>query len=396
VEHTPAQPAPPADPSASPPPADPSGPPLPTALSWALVAFIIEFDNEFEHRMPHKTTRHGTTGGLAHPPWLVSMAMWAHCMRHVPPDGIAAGELARRSGLTAKSLQMVVKRMSQWWGYLSVTAGLADGGAKPPRSAWLVRPTRAGRQAQEVWEPLTGEIEDRWRDRFGQAETERLRAALHGVVSQSGTGLPDFLPVGQPRLGKPPADGAAATAPPATGLPGLLSQALLGLALDFEDESDLSLGQYTAAAPARLAVSASVLRVLDGPGVRVSDVPALTGVAKMAVDNWLGSLETHRYLAIGPDPAGSRFKVATLTARGERARDAYLRWAGEAERRWQDRFGVQTVDALRRAAQPFVNNDLLRQGTEPYPDGWRAAVRRPGTLPYYPVISARGGFPDGS
>jgi DNA-binding MarR family transcriptional regulator len=341
--------------------------------------------------MPHRTTRHGSTGGLARPPWLVSMAMWAHCMRHVPPDGIPAGELARRSGLSAKSLQMVVKRMSQWWGYLSVTPGQAGAGAKPPRAAWLVRPTSAGRQAQEVWAPLTGVIEDRWRERFGPAETERLRTALHTLVSRFDVALPDFLPAGEPRLGRPPAGGAAATT-----LPGLLSQALLACALDFEGESDLSLGQYTAAASARLAVSANVLRVLDGAGVRVSEVPAMTGVAKMAVDNWLGSLEAHGYLAIGPDPAGSRFKVATLTGSGRHAQDAYRRWAGGAERRWRDSFGPQPVSALRGAVQPFMDGDRLRQGAEPYPDGWRASRRPPGTLPHYPVISARGGFPDGS
>jgi DNA-binding MarR family transcriptional regulator len=365
-------------------------------LSWALIAFIIEFDNEFERRMPHRTTRHGSTGGLAHPPWLVSMAMWAHCMRHVPPDGIAAGELARRSGLSAKGLQTVVKRMSEWWGYLSVAPGPAAAGTKPPRSAWLVRPTSAGRQAQDVWEPLTGVIEDRWRDRFGHGETEQLRAALHGVVSQFGTALPDFLPVGEPRLGAPPASGAAAAALPATSLPALLSQALLAFALDFGDESDLSLGQYTAATPARLAVSANVLRVLDGPGVRVSDVPALTGVARMTVDNWLGSLQAHRYLAIGPDPAGRRFKMAALTGRGRRAQDTYRRWAGDAERRWQDRFGAPAVGALRGATQPLLDGGRLQQGAEPYPDGWRAAAGRPGTLPHYPVITVRGGFPDGS
>ena len=33
---------------------------------------------------------------------------------------------------------------------------------------------------------------------------------------------------------------------------------------------------------------------------------------------------------------------------------------------------------------------------EPYPDGWRASVRRPATLPHYPMVLHRGGFPDGS
>ena len=34
-----------------------AGLPLSTLLSQALVAFTIEFDNEFEHQMPHRTTQ---------------------------------------------------------------------------------------------------------------------------------------------------------------------------------------------------------------------------------------------------------------------------------------------------------------------------------------------------
>ncbi len=64
--------------------------------SQLLVAFTVEFDNEFEHQMPHRTTRHGLTPGSGRVPWLVSMAMWVHCMRFVPEDGIPVGELARR------------------------------------------------------------------------------------------------------------------------------------------------------------------------------------------------------------------------------------------------------------------------------------------------------------
>ncbi len=39
---------------------------------------------------------------------------------------------------------------------------------------------------------------------------------------------------------------------------------------------------------------------------------------------------------------------------------------------------------------------LLCGGTHGYPDSWRREVRNPATLPYYPALSARGGFPDGS
>jgi hypothetical protein len=41
--------------------------PLPALLSQALVAFAIEFDNEFEHRMPHRTVTSGRAGTPAGP-----------------------------------------------------------------------------------------------------------------------------------------------------------------------------------------------------------------------------------------------------------------------------------------------------------------------------------------
>jgi DNA-binding MarR family transcriptional regulator len=150
----------------------------------------------------------------------------------------------------------------------------------------------------------------------------------------------------------------------------------------------------------RLEISANILRVLDEQGLKVADLPALTGVAKMAIDNWLGSLEQHRYLVVGADPSGSRFKVARLTPKGRAAQGAYLHWADSVELRWEDRFGPQAVGGLRRsierlAVEPAARSSLWR-GIEPYPDGWRAQVRRAKTLPHYPVVSPRGGFPDGS
>jgi DNA-binding MarR family transcriptional regulator len=380
--------------------------PLSALVSQLLVAFTIEFDNEFEHRMPHRTTRHGpnthgmtehgATPGAGRAPWLVSMAMWVHCMRHVPEHGIPAGDLARRSQLSRKSAQGLVKRLSQWWGYLTVAPDPADGRVKQPPSAWLVRPTAAGRQAQRVWEPLTAEIEDRWRERFGAAAIAELRASLGAIAGQLDVVLPDYLPVGEPRLDKGPAPQEVATLP----LSALMSHVLLAFALDFDRESDLSLGIYTADGVSRLAVSANVLRVLGDQPARAAGVPARTGVAKMAVDNWLGSLEEHRYLASGRDPAGSRFRVATLTSRGLHARDVYHRWASTVEDRWAQRFSAQPVRELRNSAGRLVtapgDSSPLWRGIEPYPGGWRAQVPRPQALPHYPVVSHRGGFPDGS
>jgi hypothetical protein len=38
----------------------------------------------------------------------------------------------------------------------------------------------------------------------------------------------------------------------------------------------------------------------------------------------------------------------------------------------------------------------LFRGLGPYADGWRASVHKPDTLPHYPMVLHRGGFPDGS
>jgi hypothetical protein len=68
--------------------------PLPTLVSHALVAFTIEFDNEAERRLPHRTIDYGPAGVGLHAPWLVSMAMWFNCMRWLEKDGVKGAALA--------------------------------------------------------------------------------------------------------------------------------------------------------------------------------------------------------------------------------------------------------------------------------------------------------------
>ena len=127
-------------------------------------------------------------------------------------------------------------------------------------------------------------------------------------------------------------------------------------------------------------------------------MPLLTGVAKTTIDNWLRNLQLHRYVTVGPGPG--RAKLARLTTKGAKCRETYLRWADLVDQRWGARFGAPAVSALRSSlerlvGEPTADSPLLR-GVEPYPDGWRAQVSKPVTLPHYPVISPRGGFPDGS
>ncbi len=368
---------------------------LTALLSALLVAFTIEFDNEFEHRMPHRTTRHGRTAGEGPRPWLVSMAIWVHVMRLVPEVGISARDLVQRSQLTPKSMQGPVKRVGQWWGYLKLGPDPADRRAKPPPSEWLVRPTEAGLEAQSIWAPLTDEIEARWNDRFGQKAVADLRTALTNVVARLDVDLPDYL-LGEPRLlPRQPTEGD--TQLPLTAL---LSKVLLALTLDFDDHSDLSLEIYTSGVGSRLPICANVLRLIGDDGVAVVKIPELSGVDKMAIDNWVGILDKRGYIGVATDPGGRRRRVARLAPKGVQACNAYFQWTESLEGRWPDARSAAAVRRLRRAAEQLVGDpgpgSLLSKGMAPYPDGWRSQVPPRQVLPHFPAVTARGGFPDGS
>jgi len=105
-----------------------------------------------------------------------------------------------------------------------------------------------------------------------------------------------------------------------------------------------------------------------------------------------------RGLAItGPAPDGGRWRVAGLRPKGRYAQNKYRERLGAAESRWQARFGVETLGAVRDALKRLTGDQArLAQGLEPAPGGWRASLRRPATLPHYPMVLHRGGFPDGS
>jgi DNA-binding MarR family transcriptional regulator len=380
--------------------------PLSTLLSQALVAFTIEFDNEAEHRIPHTTTITGRTPDALYAPWLVSMVMWFNCMRFVSDEGVSVCEL-NRLARTGTNLNGMAR-----WGYVTVAPDSADRRPKPPQSAWLIRPRAGGRMAQQIWRTLFPVIEKRWEERFGEPEIRELRESLRAIVSRLDPELPDCLPI----LGY----GLFSSGPCAKGqlsgtslaidqdakadtrsdvdsdlaLPSLLSRALLTFAIEFERESDVS-----------LAISATVLRLFvntgesNGESVRVRDLPRLAGVSKEGIAMAVGYLAKRGYARI--ERESGKVKVLALTAKGLRARDAYFRLAPEIEKRWRSRFGEKQVRRLRESLEPLVGDGTAQAsplfgGLEPYPEGWRGAVRRPETLPHYPMVLHRGGYPDGS
>ncbi len=111
----------------------------------------------------------------------------------------------------------------------------------------------------------------------------------------------------------------------------------------------------------------------------------------------LGFLERHECAVPEPDPSGGRGKVIRLTPKGQKAQAKYRRVLRETEERWAEQFGPDAVADLRASLDQVLGDGvLLRQGTQPYPDGWRASVRALPTLPLYPMVLHRGGYPDGS
>ena len=365
----------------------PGTPSLSALLSQTLVALTIEFDNEAEHRLPHRTTDHGASG-YGDGAWLVSLVMWENCLRHVTDQPITVGELETRVR-TGTNLDGMRR-----WGYITIdgTAGKIHKGRPGPDA--VLRATAAGLRAREVWLPLPSLIEQRRRERFGTGPVDRLRGSLMTVVSRLDPGLPDCLPIlGGALLSRGP-DPALPPADPVdlAGLPlsALLSRVLLSFALEYEHETGLS-----------LAISANVLRILGMDGTRLRDLPPLTGTSKQAVSWAMGILIRAHLAAEEPDPAASRGKIARLTPRGLQAQRLYREFVGTIEQRWRERFTGGAIDAVRTsletlATAPGGEPPPLFGGLEPYPDNWRAAVRRLATLPHYPMVLHRGGYPDGS
>jgi hypothetical protein len=81
-----------------------TGLPCPTRLSSVLVAFTIEFDNEADHRMAHRTTSGSPAAASVDAPWLVSQVMWSNVVQYVSNGGIRIRELHGRARTTRDSL----------------------------------------------------------------------------------------------------------------------------------------------------------------------------------------------------------------------------------------------------------------------------------------------------
>ena len=342
------------------------GPPLSTPLAQLLVAFTIELDSEVEARMAE----------AAPGSFRISAVMWSNFLRFVG-EGIEVGELSEAARLPKARIHSTLGGMERWR-YVSVREGRRDGygSARGLKPEWVVRPTATGRTAQEVWPPVFGEVEARWRSRFGDAAVADLRRALRAVVEKVEHDLPEYLPVVTGSNGMVAEIVEREPRGPAPeSLCALLAQALLAYTLEHEREAPLS-----------LPLSENVVRVLDEES-DVRELPAAAGISKEAVAMSLTFL-TKRGLVVIEE------KRARLTPEGREARERAAGTHRESE-------------LLRTATQPFLDNAKLAAGLHPPEGGWRAEPRYlPHTervladplshLPHYPLVLHRGGWPDGS
>ncbi len=305
-----------------------------TGLSQALIAYVIELDNEFEERFAR-------AGGGAR---VVSVSMWSNLLRFVG-DGIAVGELPAAVGAPKSRVLSTLGGMERWR-YVTLDTGRGSasseakrdgyGSARGLESSWIVRPTLAGRRAEAIWAALFDEIDARWSERFGGDAIEALTSSLRSIDAD----LPDALPI----LGG--ANGMRVEAPAARRDPmaadahlyALLSRGLVAYAVDYERES-----------PVSLALSANVVRVLDEEGVLVRDIPDSSGISKEATSMALTSLVKAGYVAVDGTTAAS--KSARLTPDGRAARAMAPALHADLEKRWEARFGGDTVRRLRHLAR---------------------------------------------
>ena len=347
--------------------------PLSTLLSQALVAFTIEADHLFELRMPHCTSESRRRGEPIAGPWLISMPFWANCLKHVEPEGMTVGALLDRGLIADRYLQGNNPGLVRW-GYVR----LEPGGARSKKldREWSVIPTDDGRLAQRTWASIPAEVESRWVERW--PEVSALRSALERVVAAADRELADHLPVngghdGWVRLPRRPPR-------PATGtdadVGALLAKALLLLTLDVE-----------ATSPVALVHAANVLRALAQGPVLQRDLPRAMGVGKETVAVMTGTVRKAGLVTISPSK-----EVSLSDAGGEASAKAAAAvaaveatWPGELRAQLEPLVGDGTVagSALAEAIRP--------------PEGtWRRRRPEPLTLPHHPVVSHRGGYPDGS
>lgn len=340
--------------------------PLASLLGQALVALTIELDNEYEHA--------GVPGT-----WLGSAAMYATFLRFVTDDGVAMRDLAAQSG-SPEPVHFLFHGMRRW-GYVTYEPDIGASPGKKDGDA-IVRVTQYGRAAREHWAASFDIVEERWAKRG----LDQLHYALIAAVTSIDRPLPEYFPIHNHELRFPTLAHPVSRNPESVGLLGLVAQALMNITIEFD---------ATAMVP--LCVAQNLLRPFSDEPVLVRDLPNVTGVAKKAWDSGVPLGERLGLWLL--EPAPKRGKQVRLTEAGAAIRDTYGASLRAIEAEWESRCSAPLAKAraeLEALVGDGSTNAPLFKGLEPYPDGWRAKLAPLTALPHHPVVSHRGGYPDGS
>ena len=123
----------------------------------------------------------------------------------------------------------------------------------------------------------------------------------------------------------------------------------------------------------------------------------------LAADRPLTALLSYALVAFteAPKSSGSRFRQITLSEAGRRIRDELPQRFQQIEENCRAKFGADTIRNLRCHIEQLTGDGTAQSsplfaGLEPYPEGRRAKVPRPKTLPDFPMVLHRDGYPDGS
>ncbi len=348
------------------------GLPLTSLLAQVLIALTIEADNEAERRIPHFISdSKGPWVGV----WLISHAMHANFLRFVGDDGIRMADLAAAAG-HGPPVHPAYHGMRRW-GYVTYTPDVAGASPKVKDAEAIVRCTPNGKGARDTWEAVLTDMQARWSERG----LDPLQAALIPIAEAIDRPLPEYFPNVSWDRRVPELDRPVSRPPLELALLALLSQCLVAMTYDFEARSPLSLG-----------TCAALLRPLSTEPVLVRDLYELSGVAKKEWASAVGQLQKLGLVDVGPIPAG-KTKSIRLAADGVVAKERARVLLEGVETEWRKRCGP-LFDTLRKELERVV--DDAWSWTEPYPDGWRATVKLPRNLAHHPIVSHRGGYPDGS
>ena len=351
----------------------------------------MEFDNEWERRILAVSPR---------PRFLVSLPMWANFMRFVDDGGITLGERGAIANAAEEPERASVGGLERW-GYISVHLGGLRAQARSTKAEGFgtksgltadtsVRATPAGLNARAAWDGLVEEIEGRWQGRFGARTVAEMRESVQRIVAS----LPERVPRSIPMVG-PAMDmkvlAPGSTTSPRDDLTALFSQFLVGFAVEAEQRSGVP-----------MVLGANVLRVLGEGAVLTAELPTRSGLSKEAIAMAMTALRRRGVLVEHANPNG-RGRLVALTARGTDARQRHLDSVAAVEMSLRE-MNSRPVEQWHEALDHVMAS--LSDGLTPPDGGWRskkpylahteAVIADPaGTLPHFPMVLHRGGWPDG-